>query len=114
MLLEIDGVPAEHQPTSVNWNSPPLLGYNGNGAPVYGQYWTCNLGFDRLVTPDNFRWSEASDGEAHDILLPHPDSGHPEVFSCYVARVAPRMNARGICRGANAGLDVLLNGIEVT
>jgi hypothetical protein len=114
MILEIDGVPAEHQPTSVTWNPPELLGYNGNGAPIYSSYRTCNLGFDRLMTPDNFGWSEASDGEEHDILLPHPDSGTPTVFSCYVARVAPRMDARNECRGVNAGLDVLLNKIEVT
>jgi len=114
MRLEIDSVPAEHQPTSVNWNSPTLLGYNGDGSPIYSQYQTCNLGFDRLVTPDNFRWSEASDGERHTVLLPNPDSGNPEEYSCFIARVAPRMNVRGDCKGANAGLDVLLNGITVT
>lgn len=115
MLLEIDGVPAETQPTSCTWNPPALLGYNGVGLPIYSQYRSCNLGFDRITTADLYRWREASeDGLSHDVLLPHPDSGKPEEFDCYVARVAPRMDTRGECYGAAAGLDILLNRIEVT
>lgn len=114
MLLAIDGVPAETQPTTCTWNPPPLLGHNGNGLPIYGPYRTCNLGFDRVTVPDLYRWSEASaDGLSHDVLLPHPDSGMPEEFECYVSRVAPRLDTRDICQAAASGLDILLNRIEV-
>ena len=115
MRVALDGVVMEEQPTSVNWSNPRHLGSDGNGAPIYGRYRTCSLGFERLTTTEYHQWYSASeDGDPHDIVLPHPGSGVMTEFQdVYVWSFAPRMNARGDCEGLAQGVDITISKIEV-
>jgi hypothetical protein len=115
MMITIDDIPVDIQPTGVNWGDPPLLGHNGSGAPVYAPYRTCSLSFDRLTVvlfQQLFRASR--DGEQHTVRLPHPENGLMTEYACYVHEFSPRMNVRDPCTAAAAGVDVLLARVEVT
>jgi hypothetical protein len=115
MNLTLDGVVAEEQPTTLSWSNPRQLGFNGLGAPVYGPYRTCSLGFERMTLLQFHQWWEASeDGELHNVLLPHPQSGLEISYSVYVSQFAPRMNTRDDCDAAAAGVDIRLTRAEVT
>ncbi len=116
MRITLDDVVTEEQPTSVNWGNPRLLGHEGSlGGPIYGPYRSCGLGFDRLTTVEYYQWWAASeDGVQHQVRLPHPQSGVPTEYTCWVNKFAPRMNARGECEGAAAGVDIRLTRIFVT
>jgi len=113
--LTLDGVVAEEQPTTLTWSNPRPLGFNGVGAPVYGPYRTCSLGFERTTFPQFHQWWAASeDGELHTVRLPHPRSGLEVEYSVYVSQFAPRMNTRDDCDAATAGMDIRLTRVYVT
>jgi len=114
MRITLDSVVVEEQPVSANWSNPKFLGYDGLGAPVYGPYRKCSLGFDRLTTAEYHQWWAASeDGELHQVRLPHPKSGMSTEYECYIAQFSPRMNLRGDCEGAAQGVDIALSRILV-
>ena len=114
MRITIDDSLPQNQPTVVSWERPRQLGYTGVGVPVFGAYWSCSLGFDRLTVVEFHRWFDAStDGIAHDILLPHPESGLMVEYSCYVSQFSPRLNTRDWCRAAAAGVDILITRVNV-
>lgn len=115
MNLTLDGVVAEEQPTTVTWDNPRQLGFNGLGVPIWGPYRTVSLGFERMTLPQYHQWWAASeDGELHDVMLPHPQSGLEIVYSVYVSQFAPRMNVRDLCDAAAAGVDIRLTRAYVT
>ena len=114
MLITLDGVVTEEQPTSMTWSRERDLGNDGIGRPRYGPYRRCSLQFERMTTTEFHQWFEASeDGESHDVRLPHPESGVSTEYSCYVHVFAPRMNNRWECEGVAAGVDITLSRIEV-
>ena len=115
MFITIDDIGLDIQATGVNWGDPPFLGNDGAGVPIYGPYRTCSLSFDRLTTVLFQQLFAASmDGLSHTVRLPHPENGLMTEFTCYVNQFSPRMNVRDPCEAAAAGVDVLLNRIEVT
>ena len=116
MRLTLDDIIVTSQPTSVNWSTARQLGNDGLGAPVYGPYRTCNLGFDRLTVNEFNQWGRASrDGNPHDVRLPHPDRDRVDEYTnVYIYQFSPRLNTRDICRAAAAGVDILITRISVT
>lgn len=115
MLITLDGVVTEEQPTDLSWSEPRKRGNDGLGTPIYGPYRTCSLSFPRLTTTEFHQWFEASqDGETHLVRLPHPQSGVSTEYTCFVQEFAPRMNNRWECEGAAQGVDITLSRIEVT
>jgi len=128
LYIELDGGITRMQPQSINWEPPAGMGNDGQGAPVYGPYWSCSLGFSYLTLTEYDRWHAAVDGDAHTVTLPHPITGRMTDFtSVYVAHVTPRLvtnvqNARragetGVdetCRAGTTGADIGLSRITVT
>ena len=116
LFIELDGGTTKMQPQSINWDPPSGLGQDGQGAPVYGPYWTCSLGFSHLTTAEFDRWHDAVDGATHTLTLPHPITGEMTDFTAYVSMVTPRMkrNVQGICTAAVAGADITLTRIAVS
>jgi len=134
LYVELDGGISRMQPQSVNWEPPDALGTDGLGAPVYGPYWTCNLGFSYLTLAEFDLWHDAVDGAIHTVRLPHPITGAMADFLCYVQHVTPRLriDVRGtisgvefipvpppghgerVCRAATTGADITLTRIQVT
>ena len=114
MNISIAGIPTTQQPDTLTWTPPPLLGYNGNGAPVYGPYWECNLSFSRLADSQFDHWWDAADGDSHAVRLPRPYDGIMTSYTCYVHILSPRMDVRAKDESATSGLDLLLTKVEVT
>lgn len=115
------------QPQSVNWQPPSTLGNDGLGAPVYGPYWSCSLGFSYLTLAEYDHWHDAVDGDTHTVRLPHPITGRMTSFTAYVAHVTPRLrtdvrtarragetDVDETCRAATTGADITLTRIQVT
>ena len=115
LLIQLDGGISEMQPQSINWENPGNLGQDGQGAPVYGPYWSCSLGFSYITTAEFDRWHDAVDGDTHTVRLPHPITGTMTNYTCYVSHVTPRMrtDVQGPCRAAITGADVMLTRIAV-
>lgn len=116
MRITLDGVVAEEQPTSANWNPPRRLGFDGAGAPAFASYRSCSLAFERMTIGQFHQWWAASqDGETHQVSLPHPGrDGITQTYTCYVHDFAPRMDTRDLCEAAANGVDILLTRVEVT
>lgn len=116
MRISLDGQVTEEQPTTLTWSDPRRLGFDGQGAPVYGPYRSCSLGFERLTTTEYHQWFTASeDGDTHTVVLPHPQSGiMTEYTGVYIQSFAPRMNTRHDCEGLAQGVDIVISKIEVT
>jgi len=116
LYIELDGGISRMQPQSVNWEPPGNMGQDGLGAPVYGPYWTCNLGFSYLTKDEFDQWFHAVDGATHTVRLPHPTTGAMTDYTCYIQHVTPRMrtDVNGICTGAVTGADITLTRIQVT
>jgi len=115
MRITIDDILLDIQPTGVNWGDPPPLGHDGNGVPITGPYRSCSLSFDRLTTLHFQQLFAASrDGDSHTVRLPHPENGLMTEYACYVNQFSPRLNVRDLCEAAAAGVDIVLNRIEVT
>jgi len=115
MKITIDGIFAEIQPDSVNWEPPRLLGSDGLGAPVRTPHWSCRLGFSRLTVVQYQAWASAwADGALHSITLPHPSTGSLVSYQCYVRDFTPRLDTRDPCEAAAAGVDVTLTRIQVS
>ena len=116
LYIELDGGITRMQPQSINWEPPSGLGSDGQGAPVYGPYWSCNLGFSYLTLVEYDRWHDAVDGDTHTVRLPHPTTGAMTNYTAYVAHVTPRqaINVQGVCRAATTGADIQITRITVT
>lgn len=115
MRITIDGIFAEIQPDSMNWEPPRLLSSDGVGAPVRTPNWSCRLGFSRLTVVQYQAWMDAwADGALHAITLPHPSTGFLTSYQCYVRDFTPRLNTRDPCEAAAAGVDVTLTRIQVS
>lgn len=114
MKIAIDGVLVDMQPDSANWESPRLLGSDGQGAPVRAPYWSCRLGFSRLTVVQHQAWESVwSGGLLHSITLPHPSTGILTSYQCYVRDFTPRLNTVDPCEAAAAGVDITLTRIQV-
>jgi len=116
LYIELDGGITRMQPQSVNWEPPSGMGNDGQGAPVYGPYWSCNLGFSYLTLTEYERWHDAVDGDTHTVRLPHPTTGVMTNYTAYVAFVTPRLrtDVQGVCRAGTTGADIGLTRITVT
>ena len=120
LYIELDGATGgitRMQPQSINWQPPSGLGNDGQGAPVYGPYWSCSLGFSYLTLVEYDRWHSAVDGATHTVRLPHPITGAMTDFtSVYVSHVTPRLrvDVHGVCRAGTTGADIMLTRITVT
>ncbi|MBU0846599.1 hypothetical protein KKH23_05365 [Patescibacteria group bacterium] len=116
LYIELDGGITRMQPQSINWEPPSGLGNDGQGAPVYGPYWSCSLGFSYLTLVEYERWHDAVDGAMHTVRLPHPTTGAMTNYTAYVAFVTPRLrtDVSGVCRAGTTGADIGLSRITVT
>ena len=116
LYIELDGGITRMQPQSINWEPPAGMGNDGQGAPVYGPYWSCSLGFSRLAATEYDRWRDAVDGLTHTVRLPHPTTGIMTNYTAYIAFVTPRQvtNVQGVCRAGTTGADIQITRITVT
>ena len=114
MRIAIDDVPVFMTPDSLTWENPPEVGTDGNGAPIYGPYWNCRLGFSRLTVVQYQTWYNAVDGDTHTVTLPRPYDGAITSYTCYIHMISPRMNVKPKDSAAVSGCDILLTRIEVT
>jgi hypothetical protein len=114
MQIEIDSILHGHaQPDVLQWVPPELRGFTLRGAPSYGPFWSCEIGFTILQCMQFEAWSAAADGEQHSILLPHKDTGVMTLYQCFVLLPRPRLNVRDPCFAAMAGADITLWHIYV-
>lgn len=108
-------VPMWISPTGVNWEPPPVKGFDGRGAPVYMPFWECRLAFARLTCVEYEDWRGLCDGQRHTLILPHPTNGSMTTFTnVYIVTVTPRLNTRDSCLAAASGVDVELTRVAVS
>lgn len=116
LYIELDGGITRMQPQNINWENPGEMGHDGQGAPIYGPYWSCSLGFSYLTLTEYDRWHDAVDSVTHTVRLPHPTTGAMTNYTCYVSFVTPRqrIDVQGVCRAGTTGADIGLTRITVT
>ncbi len=116
MKISFDGLIMNIQPSALNWETPNLVGRDGDYAPVRGQFFSCRLALDKLVDPNLQDWQAIFDTSQHTAILPHPYTGTMTSYTCYVDSVTPRVDVsdtQSDC-AVIAGLDIVLSGIVVT
>jgi hypothetical protein len=111
--ISIDDIPLLVQPDGIVWDRV-INAKAGQGAPIYGRYWTCRLSNGVTQAVSHGVMFELMDGEVHTARLPHPATGTMTLYSnVYVDKVASRFVLKsGVL--AVAGLDMLLSRISVT
>lgn len=113
MIIEIDAVPVDMVPQSLDWREPPLLAKSGVGAPILAPYWSATLSINIPTVVDTYpQWFELRDGTRHIFTLPHPYTGVITDYYAYVDSVEGRYDIRGECP-VMMGVDIALSRITV-
>jgi hypothetical protein len=114
MRIEVDGGYQYIPVRTINWQPPPVLAKNGDGAPILGPYWTCYLSLDLTVETAFADWLSLRDSELHTFDLPHPGTGIVTSYSAYVDISDP--GSFDVSDGCSymAGFDITLSRITVT
>lgn len=114
-MIELDGVRVMNTPDTIRWEPPVFLGHDGDGAPSYGPYWKCHLGFGRTTVIQLQHWNDAMDGETHTVRLPHPITGqHTEFTGVYVQLPEANFNSTDVNRISAAGVDFTITHLDVS
>jgi hypothetical protein len=67
---QIDGVDIDPQPITHEWDSPVIVGHDGDGAPIYARYRSVTL--ENPLTLCAQDWIQYRDGSTHSIRIPEP------------------------------------------
>ena len=112
MTIAVNDVPFINQPVACNWEPPPLISKDGNGAPILAPYWKCRLSLSVLTSVKHDEYFTLRGG-LHTFRLPHPYDGTFQEYSVYVDNVVGRMITKKPDCPAMAGLDMELSRITI-
>lgn len=93
---QIDGVDIDPQPITHEWDSPVIVGHDGDGAPVYARYRSVTL--ENPLTLCAQDWIQHADGATHSITLPAP--GTIDTMTTYTLVYIDNVGIREIERQA--------------
>lgn len=116
MKIEINGKPAALTPRSLNWREPPIVGRDGQRAPIFAPYWSATLSIELPTLPSvtSFsEWADLRDATIKTLTLPHPETGALTVFTgVYVDSAVGRMDTSGEC-AVMTGYDIGISSVLV-